>query len=41
MEKYFSRIGKDFEDRVNEKYGVVEVVAYTTLPINDDGMKKT
>ncbi|GAA0122903.1 ATP synthase F1 subunit delta [Clostridium faecium] len=40
MEKYFSRIGKDFEDRVNEKYGVVEVVAYTTLPINDDGMKK-
>ncbi|MEW9094801.1 MAG: ATP synthase F1 subunit delta [Clostridiaceae bacterium] len=40
MENYFNRIGKDFDDKVNDKYGVVEAVAYTVLPICSDSMEK-
>ncbi|HAG43979.1 MAG TPA: ATP synthase F1 subunit delta [Clostridium sp.] len=40
MENYFNRIGKDFDDKINDKYGVIEAVVYTVLPINADSMKK-
>ncbi|WP_315121814.1 ATP synthase F1 subunit delta [uncultured Clostridium sp.] len=40
MENYFNRVGKDFDDKVNDKYGIIEAVAYTVLPISVDSMEK-
>lgn len=40
MENYFNRVGKDFDDKVNDKYGVLEAVAYTVIPICTESMER-